>query len=39
MEGGENEIVEWKSYETSSSAKRFDIGNFHLYEMKDSSIS
>lgn len=37
--GGENEIVEWKSYETSSSAKRFDVGNFHLYEMKDSSIS
>ena len=32
--GGEGEIVEWKSYVTSSGVGRFDIGNFHLYEFK-----
>lgn len=32
--GGEAEIVEWKSYETSSGSSRQDIGNFHLYEVK-----
>ena len=34
--GGEAEIVEWKSYETSSGASRADVGNFHLYEVKSS---
>ena len=32
--GGEGEIVEWKSYVTSSGVGRSDIGNFHLYEFK-----
>lgn len=32
--GGEADIVEWKSYETSSGASRQDVGNFHLYEVK-----
>ena len=32
--GGEAEIIEWKSYETSSGASRKDVGNFHLYEVK-----
>ncbi|RKV70562.1 MAG: TspB protein [Neisseria sp.] len=36
--GGEAEIVEWKSYETSSGASRQDVGNFHLYDLR-SSIS
>lgn len=37
--GQKGDSVEWRSYETSSSAKRFDIGNFHLYEMKYSNFS
>ena len=36
--GGEADIVEWKSYETSSGASRQDVGNFHLYDLR-SSIS
>ena len=36
--GGEADIVEWKSYETSSGASRQDVGNFHLYDIR-SSIS
>ena len=36
--GEKGESVEWKSYETSSAARRFDIGNFHLYDMKNSSF-
>lgn len=37
--GEKGESVEWKSYETSSAARRFDIGNFHLYDMKNSSFN
>ncbi|HFC8835549.1 TPA: IgG-binding virulence factor TspB family protein [Neisseria subflava] len=37
--GGEAEIVEWKSYETSFGVGRSDYGNYHLYDMKNSSIS
>lgn len=37
--GGEAESVEWKSYETSFGVGRSDFGNFHLYDMKNSSIS
>lgn len=37
--GGEAESVEWKSYETSFGVGRFDFGNFHLHDMKNSSIS
>ena len=37
--GTKGDSVEWRSYETSSSAKRMDIGNFHLYEMKSSNFS
>ena len=37
--GGEAESVEWKSYETSFGVGRFDYGNYHLYDMKNSSIS
>lgn len=36
--GGEADIVEWKSYETSSGASTQDVGNFHLYDLR-SSIS
>lgn len=37
--GGEAESVEWKSYETSFGVGRSDYGNYHLYDMKNSSIS
>lgn len=37
--GGEAESVEWKSYETSFGVGRSDFGNFHLHDMKNSSIS
>ena len=37
--GGEGESVEWKSYKTSHSVGRSDVGNFHLYDFKSSSIS
>ena len=37
--GSKGDSVEWRSYETSSSAKRMDIGNFHSYEMKSSNFS
>lgn len=37
--GGEAESVEWKSYETSFGVGRSDFGNFHLNDMKNSSIS
>mgnify|MGYP000922821601 CR=1 FL=1 len=37
--GSKGEFVEWRSYETSSSARRFDAGNFHLYEMKSSNFT
>lgn len=36
--GGEAEIVEWKSYETSFGVGRSDYGNYHLYNF-NSSIS
>ena len=37
--GGEGESVEWKSYKTSFGVGRSDVGNFHLYDLKSSSIS
>lgn len=37
--GGEGESVEWKSYKTSYGVGRSDVGNFHLYDFKSSSIS
>ena len=37
--GGEAESVEWKSYKTSHGVGRSDVGNFHLYDFKSSSIS
>ncbi len=37
--GGEGESVEWKSYKTSHGVGRSDVGNFHLYDFKSSSIS
>lgn len=37
--GGEAESVEWKSYKTSFGVGRSDAGNFHLYDLKSSSIS
>lgn len=37
--GGEADIVEWKSYKTSFGVGRSDVGNFHLYDFKSSSIS
>ena len=33
------EFVEWKSYKTSYGVGRSDVGNFHLYDLKSSSIS
>ena len=36
--GGKGESVEWKSYKTSFGVGRSDVGNFHLYDMKFSSI-
>lgn len=36
--GGESESVEWKSYKTSFSVGRSDVGNFHLKDIK-STIS
>ena len=37
--GGEGESVEWKSYKTSYGVGRSEVGNFHLYDFKSSSIS
>ena len=37
--GGEGESVEWKSYVTSHGVGRSEVGNFHLYDFKSSSIS
>ena len=37
--GGESESVEWKSYKTSHGVGRSDVGNYHLYDFKSSSIS
>lgn len=37
--GVKGESVEWKSYKTSFGVGRSDVGNFHLYDFKSSSIS
>ena len=37
--GTKGDSVEWKSYKTSFGVGRSDVGNFHLYDFKSSSIS